>query len=281
MTKVCEICGSAEFQIKSERFCSQKCIHIYGSKKAANNKKECLECGKKIAVGNFEKHLRTHIKKEIYYFCENCGNECFESYGSNRFCSKECARSFSTKEKRKEINHKVSKSLSKEKIPKVKVCLYCKKEFKTYKNSKYCSHKCVGAQPKKKGANRKKGSGGARPGGGRSKQISYTNWLGEEMKLNKEEIEVAKVLDQKHLNWSRNWKGFPYTTIDGKKRKFYPDFVIDGSKYIEYKGWLTLKMKHKMENAIKNNNLDLTIIIGNDPRYLDEGITLNEFYNEI
>ncbi|MFW5988461.1 MAG: HNH endonuclease signature motif containing protein [bacterium] len=43
--------------------------------------------------------------------CENCGNEHDGSYGSGRFCSSKCARGFSTKSKRKEINEKVSKSL--------------------------------------------------------------------------------------------------------------------------------------------------------------------------
>lgn len=43
--------------------------------------------------------------------CENCQNEHEGTYGSGRFCSSKCARGFSTKEKRKEINDKVSKKL--------------------------------------------------------------------------------------------------------------------------------------------------------------------------
>lgn len=43
--------------------------------------------------------------------CENCNNIINKIYGSGRFCSKKCARSFSTKSKRKEINEKVSKKL--------------------------------------------------------------------------------------------------------------------------------------------------------------------------
>lgn len=43
--------------------------------------------------------------------CENCNKEHNGSYGSGRFCSKECAKSFSTKNKRKLINEKVSNSL--------------------------------------------------------------------------------------------------------------------------------------------------------------------------
>lgn len=44
--------------------------------------------------------------------CEYCNKEHSGTYGSGRFCSKECACGFSTKAKRKEINKKVSKKLS-------------------------------------------------------------------------------------------------------------------------------------------------------------------------
>ena len=45
--------------------------------------------------------------------CENCSKDHDGLYGSGRFCSKECARGFSTKEKRSEINEAVSKTLRK------------------------------------------------------------------------------------------------------------------------------------------------------------------------
>lgn len=40
--------------------------------------------------------------------CEYCGKEHDGSYGSGRFCDNKCARGFSTKSKREEINKKVS-----------------------------------------------------------------------------------------------------------------------------------------------------------------------------
>lgn len=43
--------------------------------------------------------------------CENCKNQHNGEYGSGRFCSSKCARGFSTKSKRQEINQKVSESL--------------------------------------------------------------------------------------------------------------------------------------------------------------------------
>jgi hypothetical protein len=45
--------------------------------------------------------------------CENCNKNHNGEIGSGRFCSITCARSFSTKHKRKEINDKVSKILKK------------------------------------------------------------------------------------------------------------------------------------------------------------------------
>lgn len=44
--------------------------------------------------------------------CEKCDIIHDGNYGSGRFCSSKCARSFSTKNKREEINEKVSKKLA-------------------------------------------------------------------------------------------------------------------------------------------------------------------------
>jgi PII-like signaling protein len=52
--------------------------------------------------------------------------------------------------------------------------------------------------------------------------------------------------------------------------------VVDENKYIEYKGWITSEMEWKMKEAKEKNNLDLLIVVGNDKRYLNYGITLNE-----
>lgn len=43
--------------------------------------------------------------------CEYCNNEHNGEYGSGRFCNDKCARGYSTREKRKEINEKVREKL--------------------------------------------------------------------------------------------------------------------------------------------------------------------------
>lgn len=44
--------------------------------------------------------------------CDRCNITLTTKYGSGRFCSAKCARGFSTQAKRKEINNKVSNTLS-------------------------------------------------------------------------------------------------------------------------------------------------------------------------
>lgn len=48
--------------------------------------------------------------------CETCGKEHDGSYGSGRFCSEKCARSFSTSKNREEINRKRSNTLKGHKV---------------------------------------------------------------------------------------------------------------------------------------------------------------------
>ena len=106
--------------------------------------------------------------------CENCEQEHDGSYGSGRFCNAKCARGFSTKAKRKEINEKVSKKLTKN-VKKIiitdPVLLYCNRYKKTFteihyikceqckkikilplkKNNRFCSRKCVSLMAARKG----------------------------------------------------------------------------------------------------------------------------------
>ena len=80
--------------------------------------------------------------------CEKCGKIMEKIYGSGRFCSQPCARSSSTSQKRKEINDKVSKTLtgksgwSKGKILEKKFEIECRKcgakVLAARRNKKWC-----------------------------------------------------------------------------------------------------------------------------------------------
>jgi hypothetical protein len=80
-------------------------------------------------------------RKNLSMNCENCGNLHDGSYASGRFCSNKCCKGFSTKNKRKEINEKVSNSLKKyrKELP---LCEHCKIERVKRKGKKFCSGKC-------------------------------------------------------------------------------------------------------------------------------------------
>ena len=53
-----------------------------------------------------------HKKVKLMKICEYCTKLHSGVYGSGRFCNQDCARGFSTKEKRQEINSKVSQKLA-------------------------------------------------------------------------------------------------------------------------------------------------------------------------
>ena len=79
--------------------------------------------------------------------CENCENQHDGNYGSGRFCSAKCARGFSTKSKRKEINEKISNTIKGSGHGDVEIiCENCESKFKTSWNKRYqraCSHSCA------------------------------------------------------------------------------------------------------------------------------------------
>lgn len=79
--------------------------------------------------------------------CENCEKEYEGKYGSGRFCSSKCARGFSTKAKRAEINKRVGVwAKINRPITLVEIeCSTCRKIFKmpkTKSSYRYCSVEC-------------------------------------------------------------------------------------------------------------------------------------------
>jgi hypothetical protein len=74
--------------------------------------------------------------------------------------------------------------------------------------------------------------------------------------------------------------GFPYTDLQGRQRKFYPDFYIeDFDLYVEYKGWVIPDMVHKMNDAKENNDFNLLIVYSNCKRFSTMGITIDDVEN--
>jgi len=214
--------------------------------------------------------------------CEKCSVEHSGDYASGRFCSQSCANTrVYSPERKEEIYSRISKKLKGKPFSGIpfkglgdenRECLACHILFecKIVSNRKYCSQKCGITSSKP-------GNGGLREGGGRSKIFSYRSPIAGLVRLNKDEIRVAKILDYLEVQWVRNIKGFNYVTLDGLNRKYYPDFYLeDFDIYVEYKGWVTADMIHKMKDAEERNRLKLVIIYSNDKRYSDLGINLNQ-----
>ncbi len=219
--------------------------------------------------------------------CENCRKEHSGEYGSGRFCSCKCARGFSSKEKREEINRKVSLKLKghlpwcmgkKVEGKRIFDCLNCNLRVKRKSGSKteFCSTNCRKEYIRKQPGFIEK-RGGLREKGGLVKEyFVYINKFGNKMTLNKFELKVAEKLDELDIFWKRNTAGFEYTTLDGKIRKYYPDFYTDLG-FIEYKGWVNETMLHKMKECNDKHKLNLLIVYSTDKRYENLGTNLEEF----
>lgn len=201
------------------------------------------------------------------YICENCEREHDGSYGSGRFCSRKCARGFSTKGKRKEINKKISESLKISalaengyKKPKL-YCENCEKEIPNKKGRKfnYCKN-CLYQSYEYKELMHKvtKGKcGGYRKNAGRTKGGWYKNQYFD----SPYEIDIAKYLDKLGIKWKRNTKRF-YYIFEGQKRYYIPDFYIeDKDLYLEAKGFWHGNKKEKTLEAVRQNNLNWNFIM--------------------
>jgi very-short-patch-repair endonuclease len=79
--------------------------------------------------------------------CENCGNQHAGTYGSGRFCTSKCSRSFSTKSNREAISKKVAKTFASKPSTRVtKLCNNCGLTFEVgfqRRNQESCSRSCA------------------------------------------------------------------------------------------------------------------------------------------
>ena len=217
--------------------------------------------------------------------CELCGKGHDGDYASGRFCSSFCSRGFSTKEKRIEINKKVSNILKNKQIlnPKSrngifkKKCPICYKEFETWKseNHIYCSKECLLKDKEYKFRKRPK-TGGYRKNSGRSKGGYYNGiWCQSTYEL------VYVVYNLEHnIDFKRNEKRFKYIK-NGIEREYLPDF-IEGEFIIEIKGYYTQDVDIK-KNCV---NMPIKVLYKKDIQYMFDyvigkyGFNLLKLYND-
>ena len=194
--------------------------------------------------------------------CENCKVEIIKKYGSGRFCSSKCARGFSTKIKRKEINLSVSEKLKNNYTGRnntfykknpfykklIKKCPICNEDFlvlKCNENKIYCSRKCYINDVDFIGR-KKPNTGGYRERSGIGRSGYYNGiWCNSSYEL----AWVIWAIDNS-IKFERNLKGFNYI-FEGRSRKYYPDFKLEEG-YLEIKGYNSNQFKAKLEYFIED-----------------------------
>jgi len=192
--------------------------------------------------------------------CENCKLENNGNYGSGRFCSSICARSYSTKKNREQINIKISESMKYMGNDDVTLeCQNCKIEFSiswSKRRQKYCSRSC---SIKKRNKNRVLSeetknkisksvtdsyTRGKNVYGGKTKWYSY-----KDIKVQGTfELRTCFILDKMlELGIIKDWEytkdRIKYKDSKGKNRNYLLDFKILENAgcyyYLEVKGYTT------------------------------------------
>jgi hypothetical protein len=172
--------------------------------------------------------------------CIKCDKEHNGSFGSGKYCSRRCAnsRTFSEEAKtKKSIANKNNVPWNKGKKFKQTlektICCHCGLEIEHYKSKprKYHAECWL------------KESGGQRKGSGRGKSGWYNGYWCDSS------YELAWVIYQIEHNilFERNKDSFEYVW-EGKKRKYFPDFIQDNI-FIEIKGFVTEQTKAKFESV--------------------------------
>jgi predicted nucleic acid-binding Zn ribbon protein len=191
--------------------------------------------------------------------CENCKQDHDGSYGSGRFCSSKCARGFSTKAKRKEINEKVSASLGENELRHID-CPTCGKKIKTRSNTKtYCSRKCIQRKPLSKDLKDKLSkirTMNMLNGKVHSNYYKVLNSDNKEITVQGTwEFEVANRLKEMNEPFDRF-----FIKYDGHHR-YTPDFYLPSKDlFIEVKGWWKDRDIAKM-NLVMESNPQIKILL--------------------
>ena len=188
--------------------------------------------------------------------CELCYNEHDGSYASGRFCSSRCSHSFSTRDKRQDINERISKSHKKNPLvlASIKYANEASRSIESRSKRSESYRNYWTEERRVEQSNRMKivaesgvystkehrikmskavkgKTGGYRERGGRGKSGRYAGiWCQSSWEL----AFVIYMLDH-GCDVERNKQGFQYA-LNGKIRNYFPDFIVDG-KYYEISGW--------------------------------------------
>lgn len=193
--------------------------------------------------------------------CKNCNKIFVEKYSklsNGNFCCKKCARSYSTKEKRKIINKQLKEKMFAKNIlsngqiidfyqmymSNPKLCSICHNII-PYERRKYKTC-CSICEKKSRMKNHNHNGGGYRKNSGRSKHGYYK---GIYCDSTYELAYLIYCLDH-NIPIKRCEESFEYE-YEGKKHLYHPDFVLNETQYVEIKGYHSLLVDIKLKAVNK------------------------------
>lgn len=241
----------------------------YGPSKDENLILYCQEVGNKGYKGHkkakiVNRHRKSKRIKKYYQnpdICATCkiGLTYEQHIAQQKFCSRSCSAKYNNQKRKRTSQTKtkikvgVRKSLERMGYyPYTKVylnaCEICNKNFYWRSIKRTCCKKCKGKLLSKINLEREYS------GFSHSRKIQYNGYvLGSPY-----ELDFAKLLDEMNIDWIRP-KYLTYE-LDGKSRKYYPDFLLENGIYIDTKNdYLQNKDQPKLKAASKQNNIDLLV----------------------
>lgn len=224
--------------------------------------------------------------------CKNCNNKeaiKYSKYSSGDFCSRKCARSFSTKLNRKEINRRVSKKLkgclNLHLIKPKKYCKVCSKEIYRQCKTNYCSKHIFSSEEHKikmSKATLKAYEEGKDIYGGTTRWINVNTSNGVIKVQGTYEKRLCFILDNwkklnKILDWEYTKDRFEYLGINNKKHFYLVDFKIFNNDktfyYIETKGYKKENDELKWK-SVRDKGYRLDVFFNEDLKKLESVIVV-------
>lgn len=256
---------------KTYEYICNYCKKSFQTTRKSSNKNQIRYCSRSCSEKfNHEKHV-FETTKNILKTCENCNKEFFVSIRDIKnknifFCSQSCVVSYNNKhrkfspEKRLQINEKIKQSLKKinDKKPiTFKKCIICNKLFSSERQRKTCSDECYKIFLKDFLKEIAPLGGGYRQGSSRGHHGYYKGyWCDSTYEL----AYLIYCLDH-NIKIERCKESFEYE-IDGKKRKYHPDFIVD-DEIIEIKNFHRDDVEIKI-NAVKKLNRKIKVLYYED-----------------
>jgi len=205
--------------------------------------------------------------------CEHCGIEHDGSYKSGRFCSEKCRYGFSTKEKRKDINDKVSKSYigrvidfrtspfkGKQKVPReTRICINCSEIFTQRINKKQlsCSKSCASSYIQKIRVMNNTHNGFI------SRKDKTPSWA-EQFVIDK--LNEMNISFHREFKINRFFGDFAFIDhkiileIDGKQHEQRIESDKERDSIIEAEGWKVIRIKWKYRDyEYMHNQIEMFI----------------------